>query len=253
MFDKNSNVTIVLTSCGRFPLLAGTLSSLSAYNSYPIQKIIIIEDSGDENIHKYIPKEWENYCEVIINNPKLGQIKSIDLAYSKVQTEYIFHCEDDWVFYRTGFIEESIEILKSDPQILQVWLRDFTTDVQVHYPIHSLGEHLYVNNISCYKLESSDNRWKGFSFNPGLRRTADYLKIAPFENIGNEADISQKYFSMKHFAVILESAATEHIGWAYHIIVSNRNKKRIKKNIKYLCIGLISGILFCTLMSLTLS
>jgi len=44
--------------------------------------------------------------EVLVKNPverfklkNIGQIKSIDKAYSMVDTEYIFHCEDDWEFY----------------------------------------------------------------------------------------------------------------------------------------------------------
>lgn len=249
IFDKKSNVTIVLTSCDRFPLLAGTLSSIDAYNTYPIQKIIIVEDSGNQEILNYIPNHWENYCEVIINNPKLGQIKSIDLAYSKVETEYIFHCEDDWVFYRKNFIEDSIAILEIDPKILQVWLRDFTTDVQKHYPIHSLGIHNYIGDIGYSKLESTDKRWKGFSFNPGVRRTSDYLSIAPFEKIGHEAEISMTYFDLGYHAVILDKPATEHIGWAYHIVVNERDKKRKKKNRKYLTIGFLSGLAVAAVIS----
>lgn len=243
IFNENSNVTVVLTSCGRFPLLAATLSSFNAFNSYPIKKIIITEDTGNADIFNYIPESWSDHCEVILNNPKLGQIKSIDLAYSKVDTEYIFHCEDDWVFYRKGFIEDSIAILENNPAILQVWLRDFKTDIEKHYPIHSLSHHQSIDHIGFSKLESTDNRWKGFSFNPGLRRTKDYLEIAPFEQVGHEAEISMKYFEMGKYAVVLDKAATEHIGWAYHIIVNERDKKRKRKNRKYLTIGFVLGMI----------
>lgn len=66
----------------------------------------------------------------------LGQIKSIDLAYQEVKTDYIFHCEDDWLFYRSGFIEDSMTILESDQSILTVWLRDIEKDIEKNYPFH---------------------------------------------------------------------------------------------------------------------
>jgi hypothetical protein len=39
-------------------------------------------------------------------------MKSIDRAYADVTTPFIFHCEDDWRFFRSGFIEESLLLLE---------------------------------------------------------------------------------------------------------------------------------------------
>ena len=42
--EKNKKeVTLVITSCGRFDLLKETLDSFFEYNTYPIKKIIITE------------------------------------------------------------------------------------------------------------------------------------------------------------------------------------------------------------------
>ena len=244
-FDKNSNVTVVITSCDRFPLLAATLSSFDTYNSYPINKIIIIEDSGNHELYKYIPKHWAEHCQIIINEQKLGQIKSIDLAYSYVETEYIFHCEDDWVFYRDGFIEDSLKILKQDSSILQVWLRSFENDVSQYYPFHSLGIQRNIDGIEYHDLESSHDVWKGFSFNPGLRRLKDYLKIAPFVSIGHEAEIAIKYHSLNYYSVILKNNAVSHIGWDSHVDTEEeiKYKQKLKKlkKLKHITIGFILG------------
>ena len=40
-----------------------------------------------------------------------------------VNTDYIFHLEDDWEFYKIDFIQKSIEILNEDDKILQPVLR----------------------------------------------------------------------------------------------------------------------------------
>lgn len=218
-FDNDSNVTIVITSCDRFDLLKKTLTSLDINNTYKIKEVIITEDSGNENIKQCIPAHWN--CRILINNPKLGQLKSIDLAYSFVTTPYIFHCEDDWMFYRKGFIEDSLEVLNSNENILQVWLRDFTEDISKCYSFHSISNPKTINDITYFKLESCNPNWKGFSLNPGLRRKSDYEKEAPFYRnkpaIDTESEISIAYFNMGMFSVILEKSAVYHLGWGRHV------------------------------------
>ena len=50
-------VSLVITSCGRFDLLKKTLDSFFEKNTYPIKKIIIIEDSTEgEKLKKLISK-----------------------------------------------------------------------------------------------------------------------------------------------------------------------------------------------------
>ena len=60
---------------------------------------------------------------VIYTEHNVGQLASIDIAYSHVTTPWIFHCEEDWEFYRFGFIEESLRILRLEPSYVMVALR----------------------------------------------------------------------------------------------------------------------------------
>ncbi|AMO54709.1 hypothetical protein GZ77_24100 [Endozoicomonas montiporae] len=242
VFSEDSEVTVVITSCGRFDLLKNTLDSFFKFNTYPIKKIIITEDSGDDAIHSAIPEQYKQYFTVIVNKPKLGQIRSIDKAYSLVDTSYIFHCEDDWDFYRTGFIEDSLSVLKSDSQAYQVWLRSFYHDVQRDYPFHSLGDKFTTKeNTVYYRLLSSKEKWQGFSFNPGLRRTSDYLKISNgyssfFDEKNSaslvESSLSKHMTSNNMYAAILENDAVAHTGYESHISDKNEKKKKRKKKIR---------------------
>jgi hypothetical protein len=59
----------------------------------------------------------------IYNGKNIGQIESIDVAYSHVTTPFIFHCEDDWEFYDVGFIEKSLEVFAKDPKVVTITLR----------------------------------------------------------------------------------------------------------------------------------
>lgn len=169
-FSDNSDITLVVTSCGRLDLLKATLDSFDRCNTAPIREVFITEDSGDDAVHGAVPESWKAHCRVFVNRPKLGQLASIDLAYSHVKTPYIFHCEDDWAFYRQHFVEDSRLILESSPHILQVWLRSHAHDLSVHSPYISIGERQVIANVPCYPLLSDKPEWQAFSLNPGLPR-----------------------------------------------------------------------------------
>jgi hypothetical protein len=120
--NNEDAVTVVVTACGRPDLLEITLKSFLKYNTYPISQFIISEDSGIPDINKKLELEYPHFR--WINAPqRRGQIKSIDEAYSYVNTPYIFHLEDDWETFRPGVIEESLIILKSGDKISAVMCR----------------------------------------------------------------------------------------------------------------------------------
>lgn len=164
MFDY----TLVITSCNRHDLLYTTLGSFIQYADVPPKVIIIVEDGlveppdwiNSEERFRVLPKIW------LPNRPKLGQVPSIDKAYSGVHTEYIFHCEDDWEFLATGFLEESYKILEKYPTVAQVSLWD-------RY-IPAIEDSRFSCKISQPRYQEV---WGGLTWNPGLRRLSDYKKI----------------------------------------------------------------------------
>jgi len=219
-------ITVVLTSCNRANELSQTLVSFFKYNTYPIESFIIIDDSGipgciDEAL-KCIPDNINRT--IIYNETNIGQIKSIDKAYSLVNTEYIFHCEDDWEFYEPGFIEISLEILKNNTNIFNVWLREYSNFAVVRNG-HSVNPQIYNNQYRLMSVfQERTNIWNGFSFNPGLRRTADCQKLMPYSqyidsvdcNVGGvEQALSINYYRLGFVSAITlkEKGYVKHIGW----------------------------------------
>jgi hypothetical protein len=221
------SITVVITSCSRLDLLEKTVVSFFKFNTYPIKKVIIIDDSGKKGCIDEVAQKIPEYVEtqIIYNEQNLGQIKSIDKAYSFVDTEYIFHCEDDWEFYNNGFIEKSLEILKSDDKIFCVWLREYKNGKVVlngHPILPEIHNNMY-RRLGIFK--ERNNVWCGFTFNPGLRRLNDYKINGPYSNIpktdihstcgGVEAYLSNLYCSQQFYAAITtkESGYVKHIGW----------------------------------------
>jgi Glycosyl transferase family 2 len=217
MIDNGCNasgertITFVITSCGRFDLLNVCLTSFLTYNTAPIARYLLIEDSGNQNIHSVIEK-FRVPIEVIVNDPPLGQIAAIDRACRSIATPYIFHCEDDWRFYRSGFVEESLELLQSDPAITAVICRrpgqNRLTDL--------IFEKCPVQETNLIRYRKP-NPWLhplalGYSFNPGLRRLSDYQQLGSFAKWGHEVGAS-RYFKLRGRTIaVLAYPACETLG-----------------------------------------
>lgn len=102
----STDITFVLTSCGRFDLLVETRRAFLASNTAAISRYVIVKDSGDPQISDVFAS-FDVRFELLINDPPRGQMASIDPAYSGVHTPYIFHCEQ-W-FKRNGMGIASLE------------------------------------------------------------------------------------------------------------------------------------------------
>lgn len=224
----SKEVTVILTSSGRFDLLRITIESFLLHNTYPIKEFYVSDDSK-----KPIPRDLQldfpfiNFYSsdktYIIKN----QIASLDYLWSKVTTPYCLQAEDDWEFTKEGFIEDSMAILESDKTILQVWLIQLEQGNVA--PIewgHILGN-LDTNSFLNYGIfKRMPQLWSWHRFNPSLKRLEDYKRIAPFSKHTSfnpekpwkaEADISQVYHKLGYTAGILPEAYMRHIGQNQHV------------------------------------
>lgn len=210
-------VTVVITSCGRLNLLKRTIDSFNRFNSYPISEYIIVDDSGNPEVHRDLRNYYSNYT-LILEPQNRGLIECIDDAYSRVRTRYIFHCEDDWEFIHGDFIKKSIIILDNVPEIMQVWIRGYNNPNG-----HPIDPQIYQIGDIEYRLVNAepphDPAWHGFTFNPGLRRLSDYKRIAPFINIGDhpgigqrECNIGKRYYELGYRAATIKDECCRHIG-----------------------------------------
>lgn len=207
---EDERIAFVLTSCGRFDLLEETLATFLAVNTAPIARYIVIEDSGDAGVRD-VAASVAAPIEVIVNERRLGQLASIDRAYGAVDTPYIFHCEDDWRFFRGGFIEESLALLRHDPAISTVLSRrpgqNAGHDLVRRVPVQSLDGIRYRKAPLWLVRE-----WLGYSFNPGLRRLADYRRLGAFARLGSEMDVSLFFKNRGMALAALEEPACETSG-----------------------------------------
>lgn len=209
-----SDVTVVITSCGRLDLLRTTIRSFERYNTYKADNYFINDDSGNEKLFDQILTFVPHKYTVFYPSKKLGLSGSLDYLLSHVKTKYVFHIEDDWIFYwNKGFIEKSIKILEARTDIHQVWIRDHSDHK------HPLGE---VTDIAGIKVREVTHgylqHWNGFSFNPSLRRMSDYHRMFPngFSEFKEEIECAKHVQQFNYKAVALEESVVKHIGWGRH-------------------------------------
>lgn len=219
---NKDTVSVVCTSFNRPDLLEKTLKSFFKFNKYPIEQFIVIDDSGEVGCNSHLAEQFPT-VEFQYNQVRLGQIESVDKGYSQVTSRYVFHLEEDWLFYNYNFIPHSLSILKSNPSVMQVWLRA-NNDTNGHGHYDSPRSAWYGNNEVVYYIVKKGHakKWHGFSFNPTLRRMGDYFQHAPYSSITtfipkqpwvSEMEIGQYMVDRNYVAAIIKGDGyVKHIG-----------------------------------------
>ncbi len=205
--SSTTDITLVVTSCGRHDLLNRTVNSFyKKTDLYPDETIIVEDDPAFRRPPWFNEFKYPKLGNLVWlqNEPKIGQIASIDRAYAGVKTRYIFHCEDDWSFELGGFMQKSLDILEKYPEIIMVALTENFAIDDERYPFR-IAKPGYGG---C---------WNGLSFNPGLRRMSDYRRLGTYREHGLwEWQLSKVYLEMGYITAdigrhILHTGAERHI------------------------------------------
>jgi GT2 family glycosyltransferase len=209
------DVTVVVTACNRSDLLKITLESFIKYNTYPVAHVIVIEDSGLQNINDFVRDMFTCKVTLIYNPHRVGQMKSIERAASFIDTPFTFHCEEDWEFYDYGFIEKSLDILEKDRSVSCIFMRSFAE----YYS--SYGWRLDYTDMGDYYYVEQNNTGHdgGLTFNPGLRRTEIEKLNMPYSSTETEGSLSKylKNIGMKGAAIKTPTGYIRHLGWNRHV------------------------------------
>lgn len=213
----SKDITLFITSCGRPHLLLKTIKSFVKYNTYPIKEVIVCEDSAKIGIVDFVKDIFPYPVTIYYNEKRIGQMKTIEKYTQLITTPYVFHLEDDYEFFDSGFIELSFTILNSDPKISQVLLED----EQHTYPNVDIG------NPLCYKVMTNqpheywgnygDGPLTCFSWRPSLK-TIETQKIRmPYELWDDEYTIQLAINKMGHYAVVTKNIKDGRLGFCSHI------------------------------------
>jgi hypothetical protein len=213
------DLTVIFFSCRRLDLLYRSVKAFIEINKYPYVDFIIVNDSGDKKIHDELKQVYQG-ATFVLNEKNIGLIASVDEGYKHIKTEYFFHCEDDWMIVRSGFIEQSLEIMK-DPKIEEVWLADYNNH-PLEPEILKAGDVSY--KLACDNYQKglngfNDFAWHGFTTACGVKRLSDYKKVAPYSEITwqgtiwhREQAIGERYHDLGYKTACLQGEYAVNIG-----------------------------------------
>ncbi len=209
-------ITFVLTSFGRFDLLEETVRTFAACNTAPIARWAIVEDSGRPGVRDAVAGTGLP-IEFLENDPRIGQMASIDRAYATVSTPYIFQCEDDWRFFRGGFVEESLVLLERRPEVSAVMCHRAGQNTRHDAIVATAPLRTLDGIVYRLPLPHVDDVWFGYGFNPGVRRLADTRAFGSFAVRGHEKHASLCFKRRGMGMASLEVPACETTGHGRHV------------------------------------
>lgn len=202
-------------------MLHQSVEAFLKINTYPYVDFIIVNDSGDEDIHRQIEETYPG-ATFVFNKENVGLIKSVDNGYAHITTDWVFHCEDDWKVTKDGFIQQSLAIMQSDCNIEEVWLADYNNH-PLEPEIHDTGGVKYklaCDNYQKFMNGFNDFAWHGFTTACGLKRLSDYKKVGPYSEIPwqgtiwhREQAIGERYHDLGYRTACLLGEYAVNIGY----------------------------------------
>lgn len=176
------DVTVCITSCGRLDLLAMTLSSFRQFNTGG--RYLINDDSGNPETVDKLRNDYP-FATVLDSSHRLGLMGSIDRLYSRVETPFIFHLEDDWTFDAPVDWQSAIEVLSTHPKTSNVCVRS-SDEMKPKYK--RMAREFEVGGRTYREVPPNAHpEFHGWSSNPGMIRTEFYHEFAPFAALRHDA------------------------------------------------------------------
>lgn len=234
------NITIAITSCGRTNLLKKTIFSLSQSVDLNQYEKIITEDSKDIKVIKKIKYEekkgflkwWKIFYtweKSEIKDPFTSHKKALEILYDNINTQYTFHCEDDWFFKKTDYdyIELSKCILEQNKKIWIVWLRDryqkdlhnfllSNKEIEKKFFTNQYEDYFWFKFVRLSKIW--DNK-EPFLLNPWLRRTEEAKKVIfSYTWKLDEYYNWEVYCTMWLYTINILPGIYQHIWWGFKSI-----------------------------------
>lgn len=219
-------VTVCITSCGRLDLLAETLRTFRAHNRGG--RFIISEDSADAAVVDTLKRTYPE-MKVLHGPERLGLMRSIDRLYSAVETDYIFHLEDDWSFDGPVDWEGAIALIEARDDVANVSVRAFD-EIRSKYRSRSDAGTFQGREITVMRRDAHPEFF-GWSPNPGLIKRSLYEAYKPFSRLNPDQMSALIKKDGRSMAYILPGVG-RHIGHGRNVVdptVPPRPKNKLGK------------------------
>lgn len=147
---------------------------------------------------------------LLSDGKKRGHHRAVDAMYQHIQTPYVLHTEDDWIFDGQVDFAKILEFLEAQKNATQFCLRaphDFL-DAAL---LSKIRTHR-VAELEVADLRETHAQWYGYTFNPHVARMDVIGRILPFAQFEKERHVSRFMRQQGFFAAYAPAGACTHIG-----------------------------------------
>lgn len=238
----NKEILVTMTTCKRLGLFVSTIQSFlnCCEDVDGVDGWLCVDDQSSEDDRKEMAKKFPFFHFVWKSPEQKGHVTSMNIIREfaiKNQYKYIFHIEDDWLFFIKGkYMQDCKYLLDRSPQFGQCLLNKNYAEVVSEWNIYG-GKVMLANNGKVYTIhehyppdkESKQKEefyqasnaaqantcayWPHFSFRASLTRVAMLEDVGPFQNVYHfEKDYGERYVQKKYLSVFLSGIYCLHTG-----------------------------------------
>lgn len=210
------DLTITMTTCNRLELTRRTLRSLQEFESIKAVRVLVdcYNETFVEELRREFPSVLLENSTSDSENKNVRHMNNLQQLFKNVKTKWWFHCEDDWEFFRGGFIEDSMRVLTNTSDIYMVIGRQANT-----FKPHVNKTYGWVNDeYSVLRTNSGPHGYfTSYTANPALLDTSKvHFLIGDFASFKAEYDISRHLGRHTNALVgIFKNHYYEHIGGGF--------------------------------------
>ena len=241
LFLKRKNkpkIMVTMTTCKRYDLFFKTVSSFlnCCEDLDMIDDWVVIDDNSSEDDRNKMMENFPFISYIFKPENEAGHPKSMNILQQYVLqkgAEYIFHIEDDWLFFRKEkYISNCLEILSNNDNYGQCLLNRsygerercidivgssmfYTKDNNLRYYVHNFYQGIELEQFNQENVGKKQCAyWPHYSFRVGLTKTKVLQDIGLYNEEAShfEMEYAHKYINKGYKTTFLDSIYCYHIG-----------------------------------------
>jgi len=226
-------ITITMTTCKRFDVFYRTVCSFinccSDITKF-VKEWIVVDDNSSETDKKLMVEKFPFIKFIFKDISQKGHPQSMNIILQNISTDYIFHLEDDWLFFKIdNYLTKCLNAFDYNNNVGQCLLNLNYAENLNCYNIKG-GEvilnnsnryfkHTYYKNQELQDFINAGNvkqccYWPHFSLRVGLSKTCILKDVGSFNNTAKhfEMEYAYRYTDKNYITLFLDNLNCIHIG-----------------------------------------
>jgi GR25 family glycosyltransferase involved in LPS biosynthesis len=235
--NLDSQITFSITTCKRFDLFCQSINSFinCCTDIHLVNEWILVDDNSSEQDRQKMQELYPFFTFIFKNPDEKGHPTSMNIIKDRCKTEYLFHMEDDWLFFKQDNYLTKCKTILDNSEYGQILINknyaevendiEYIGGIQKNVEDIIFFEHQYLMEdseelkifLKDYDLKNKTYNavyyWPHFSFRPSLINTKIFKYCGEFKK--DVFHFEREYaniYSQKYKSAFLPNMSCYHIG-----------------------------------------